>query len=147
MIGGHGDMSDNYRALVGAGRQAAPATTETAEKDDPEESQGYQAVRRIFSFRFDDVEFCRPNGDYRTFPWHYLRTTLGDEAGTRLSLVWPETTVSLVGRHLDRYKMDIKRRIISVFRQIPLGQADSLPEGTPVIMAMSFEPTGRPDSE
>ncbi len=139
-------MSDNYRALI-EGRPTPLSTEKPVERDDPAHPEQYLAIRRIFSFDFHDVLFRRHTGAVQAFPWIFMRGWLIDETGSRLTLIWPEMEVSLTGLHLDKIEMDLQRRIIAEFRQIPIGQAEMLPEGTPVIMAMSFEPVGQQQNE
>lgn len=134
-------MTDRFQQFVNGAR--GPQLVKDGEiADDEARPKGYEAVRRIRSFHFADVIFRTHRGAAFTFPWGHLRGWLCDETGRRLTFAWPEGTVELTGRHLDALEEDVMRRIVAELRQVKPGEADTLPEGVPVIIGMDVTLTG-----
>lgn len=140
-------MSDRFQQFVAGSRpQATARQEEGALADDPLTVDGYRAVRRVRTFAFPDVWFTDHTGLGQAFQWAHVRRMIKDAAGTRLTLIWSDAEVALVGRHLDTLHEDIQRRIISEFFQVAPDMADSVPAGEPVILSIKIGLPGEGDT-
>ena len=138
-------MSDRFQEFVASAR--GPKLVKSGEPaDDPAQPDHYEAVRRIRSYQFADVVFRTHRGAAQAFPWSQLRSWIRDDAGRRLSFLWPEAAIILTGRNLHQFEEDVMRRIVAELRQVNPAALETVPDDVPVIETMEIRPIDSRDA-